>query len=240
MQDQIYDMLMKRDEITWQSLIYELVRSEQMNPWDIDVGLLARRYLETLKKMKEMNFFISGKVVLASAILLKIKSYKLVEEDISNLDSILFKNEREYDVDLTEEESYEEREDLKVDLVLKTPHSRKRKVGIDDLIGALEKALEVDKRRIVRKMREREIDVEIPEKKIDISKLIKNIFDRIKNVLSKKEVVMFSELIEDDKRENKIAIFVPLMYLSNQQKVDLNQREHFSDIEITLYESKDL
>ena len=240
MQDQIYDMLMKRDEITWQSLIYELVRSEQMNPWDIDVGLLARRYLETLKKMKEMNFFISGKVVLASAILLKIKSYKLVEEDISNLDSILFKNEREYDVDLTEEESYEEREDLKVDLVLKTPHSRKRKVGIDDLIGALEKALEVDKRRIVRKMREREIDVEIPEKKIDISKLIKNIFDRIKNVLSKKEVVMFSELIEDDKRENKIAIFVPLMYLSNQQKVDLNQKEHFSDIEITLYESKDL
>ena len=240
MQDQIYDMLMKRDEITWQSLIYELVRSEQMNPWDIDVGLLARRYLETLKKMKEMNFFISGKVVLASAILLKIKSYKLVEEDISNLDSILFKNEREYDVDLTEEESYEEREDLKVDLVLKTPHSRKRKVGIDDLIGALEKALEVDKRRIVRRMREREIDVEIPEKKVDISKLIKNIFDRIKNVLSKKEVVMFSELIEDDKRENKIAIFVPLMYLSNQQKVDLNQREHFSDIEITLYESKDL
>ena len=240
MQDQIYDMLMKRDEITWQSLIYELVRSEQMNPWDIDVGLLARRYLETLKKMKEMNFFISGKVVLASAILLKIKSYKLVEEDISNLDSILFKNEREYDVDLTEEESYEEREDLKVDLVLKTPHSRKRKVGIDDLIGALEKALEVDKRRIVRRMREREIDVEIPEKKVDISKLIKNIFDRIKNALSKKEVVMFSELIEDNKRENKIATFVPLIYLSNQQKVDLNQKEHFSDIEITLYESKDL
>jgi len=240
MQDQIYDMLMKRDEITWQSLIYELVRSEQMNPWDIDVGLLARRYLETLKKMKEMNFFISGKVVLASAILLKIKSYKLIEEDISKLDSILFKNEKEYDVDLTEEESYEEKEDLKVDLVLKTPHSRKRKVGIDDLIGALEKALEVDKRRIVRRMREREIDVEIPEKKVDISKLIKNIFDRIKNALSKKEVVMFSELIEDNKRENKIATFVPLIYLSNQQKVDLNQKEHFSDIEITLYESKDL
>lgn len=240
MQDQIYDMLMKRDEITWQSLIYELVRSEQMNPWDIDVGLLARRYLETLKKMKEMNFFISGKVVLASAILLKIKSYKLVEEDISNLDSILFKNENEYDVDLTEEETYEEKEDLKVDLVLKTPHSRKRKVGIDDLIGALEKALEVDKRRIVRRMREKEIDVEIPEKKIDISKLIKNIFDRIKNALSKKEVVMFSELVEDNKRENKIATFIPLIYLSNQQKVDLNQKEHFSDIEITLYESKDL
>ncbi len=240
MQDQIYDMLMKRDEITWQSLIYELVRSEQMNPWDIDVGLLARRYLETLKKMKEMNFFISGKVVLASAILLKIKSYKLVEEDISNLDSILFKNEKEYDVDLTEEETYEEKEDLKVDLVLKTPHSRKRKVGIDDLIGALEKALEVDKRRIVRRMREKEIDVEIPEKKIDISKLIKNIFDRIKNALSKKEVVMFSELVEDNKRENKIATFIPLIYLSNQQKVDLNQKEHFSDIEITLYESKDL
>ena len=127
-----------------------------------------------------------------------------------------------------------------MDLVLKTHHSRKRKVGVDDLISALEKALEVDKRRIVRRMREKEIDVEIPEKKIDISRLIKNIFDKIKNVLSKKEVVMFSELIEDDKRENKIAIFVPLMYLSNQQKVDLNQREHFSDIEITLYESKDL
>ena len=172
---------------------------------------------------------------MASAILLKIKSYKLIEEDISNLDSILFKNEGEYDVDLTEEENYEKREDIKVDLVLKTPHSRKRKVSVDDLIGALEKALEVDKKRIVRRMREKEIDLEIPEKKIDISKLIRNIFDKIKFMLSKKEVVMFSELIEENKRENKVAIFVPLLHLSNQQRVDLNQNEPFGDIEIKLY-----
>ena len=76
MQDRILEMLMHDDEITWQTIIYDLVKSEEMNPWDIDISKLSAKYLDTIKKMKQTNLFISGKVVLASAILLKIKSDK--------------------------------------------------------------------------------------------------------------------------------------------------------------------
>ena len=82
MQDKLFEMLMSKDEITWQSLIYELVKTEQMNPWDIDISLLARKYLEVIHKLREVNFFISGKILLASAILLRIKSNKLIDEDL--------------------------------------------------------------------------------------------------------------------------------------------------------------
>ena len=74
MQDRILDLILEQNEVTWQTIIYDLIRSEEMDPWDIDVSVLTARYIETIKKMKEMNFFISGKVLLAAALLVKIKS----------------------------------------------------------------------------------------------------------------------------------------------------------------------
>ena len=78
MQEQIYDMLLKESEVTWKDIIYNLVKTEQMNPWDVDLSKLTAKYIQTVKDMKEMNYQLSGKVLLASAVLLKIKSQRLV------------------------------------------------------------------------------------------------------------------------------------------------------------------
>ena len=148
MQDKVLDILMQDNEITWQNIIYELIKTEEMNPWDVDVTLLTQKYLETVKKLQETNFFLSGKVLLASAMLVRIKSTKLLEEDISNFDNILFHQDETFD-ELDDFVEFKER--LKVDvpgLGIKTPQSRKRRVSVKDLIGALERALEVNKRRI--------------------------------------------------------------------------------------------
>ena len=59
MHNELYDILMNRDEITWQTLIYDLIKSERMDPWDVDISLLTKRYLETLRLVKEANFLIS-------------------------------------------------------------------------------------------------------------------------------------------------------------------------------------
>ena len=72
----IFDMLFKEDEISWQAMIYSLIEEENMNPWDIDVSLIAKKFLQKLRQLKEMDFRISGKVILAAAILLKLKSNK--------------------------------------------------------------------------------------------------------------------------------------------------------------------
>jgi len=234
MQDQILEMLLNKDEITWQTLIYDLVKTEQMNPWDIDISLLSQKYLETVQKLQEMNFFISGKIILASSILLKIKSNKFLTENIADFDNLLFDNEAE---DL---EEFQEDKSIKLEtqprLTIKTPQARKRKVSIQDLVSALEKALEVDKKRKIRVIeRERnKVHMELPEKKVDISSLIKTVYGKIKGFFKTKESLTFKELTNSDKKEDKIYTIVPLLHLANQEKVNINQEHHFGEIDIKL------
>ncbi len=236
MQDQILDMLLKKDEITWQSLLYDLVKSEQMNPWDIDVSILANKYLETVRRLQKVNFFISGKVILASAILLKIKSNKLLTEHIAQFDNQLFQREEIEEIS-AELDEHSLAITSNPRLTIRTPIPRKRKVTIKDLIQALDKAMKVEKRRTYRKALLEEIpeQVKIPEKTIDISERIKELYTKIKDFFSlKKETLTFDRLIESDKREDKIFTFVPLLHLDNQRKIDMRQQEHFGEIRIGL------
>jgi chromatin segregation and condensation protein Rec8/ScpA/Scc1 (kleisin family) len=40
--EKIFEILFNKDEVTWQSLLYELVKTEQMDPWDINVSMLTK------------------------------------------------------------------------------------------------------------------------------------------------------------------------------------------------------
>ena len=233
-QDKLYEMLIQEDEITWQTIIYDLVKSEEMDPWDIDVSLLAKKYLETIKKLQEMNFNLSGKIVLASAILIKLKTRKLVEEDLARFENII--NPPEEIEEMYNDLDLSEISENRIIVIPKTPQPRRRKVSINDLVLALQKALDVNKRRVFRRMEDLASipEVQVPEKKVDISILIKDVYDKIVNffnLVGKK--LTFHEFIKSDRREDKIATFVPLLHLDNQRKIELNQKEHFGEIEIT-------
>src|SRR3989338_6506078 len=94
--DRIFSIIFsKSDEVTWQSIIFELVKSEQMDPWDVDISAITQKYIEMLRTLKEHDFSVSGKVLLAAAILLKMKSHKLVGEDLNELDRLLIGVEEE-------------------------------------------------------------------------------------------------------------------------------------------------
>jgi len=236
MHQEIYNMLIQKDEITWQAILMDLIKSEEMNPWDIDVSELSKLYLTKIKEMKEANLHISGKIVLASALLLRIKSNKLVNEEMFNFDSMLFK----------EEDTYEELENLmesaplpsssfRPKLTIKTPMPRKRKVTLNDLVSALNKALEVDKRRNIRKQLDEMVSVKLPEKKIDISQMIKDVYDKILTLFQAKEKIKFSALVNSDGREDKIMTFIPVLHLANQEKILIDQEQQFGEINIEMY-----
>ncbi|MEK6826739.1 MAG: segregation/condensation protein A [Nanoarchaeota archaeon] len=232
MHDKIYDMLMNENEITWQSIIYDLIKSEEMNPWDISISLLTEKYLKRVQELQEHNFFISGKVVLAASILLKIKSIKLVDENLAQFDSLLFNTEEDLLGDDLDNSRHPQEEIPK--LLIKTPQSRKRKINLNDLMEALQKALEVENRRTIRKLGERPIrEVEIPIKKIDISILMKNLYTKIKEFFKTHPKVTFTELLPSKEKIDKIYTFIPLLHLENQGKIDLCQEKQFSEIEIT-------
>ncbi len=233
--EQIFELLFEKDEVTWQSIMQELVKSEDMNPWDVNVSELTKKYIETIKKLKELDFRLSGKVLLAAAILLKIKSNKLVGEDIEYLDRLIQEQDQEELLDFEEDLEPRKQEDIPKNLIPRTPQPRKRKVSIYDLMGALERALEVKRRRVLKSIPP--MNVEIPEKKRDISDVIKEIYGKIKAFFweNKKNSLKFSKLIpEEATREDKIYTFVPLLHLTNQRKIDIFQQQHFGEIDIIL------
>lgn len=234
MQDRLLNMLMQENEITWQDIIYDLVKSEQMNPWDIDVSILSQKYLDTIKQLQEHNFFISGKIVLAAAILLKIKSTKLLTENLADFDAQLFQQNE----DLLDDGNYIDPVTHQPipDLLIKTPQARKRSIDLNDLMRALDRALRVDQKRLIRRRGERIMqEARLPENKIDITELIKSVYNKILGWFKKKEKLTFSELVGSDKKEEKVNTFIPLLYLANSHSVDLNQEVAFGEIEITKY-----
>lgn len=237
MQDRIYDILLKQDEITWQDILHDLIKKEQMDPWDVNISKLTERYIETVKTMQEMNYYISGKVLLACAFLLKIKSLRLVEEDLSNFDAFLFHKEEEFEDGFDIE--IQERQKVEIPpLGVRTPLARKRKVSVADLIGALEKALHVDTRRRLRLQRFLMINKpSLPGKKVDITKLIEELYNELSSIWEKKNPVVFEDIIAKKKRGEKVLTFLSLLSLYGQRRVSLEQEQHFGPIMISRFQA---
>ena len=142
-QEEIHGLLFG-EKLSWQSIIYDLINTEQLNPWDIDLTILAQKFLEKVRALEEANFFVSSKVLLAAALLLRMKSEILLEEDLKSLDEVLFgkKEEKKYAqerIDLDEEIP---------ELIAHTPLPRFKKVTLDELMKALGHAITTENRRI--------------------------------------------------------------------------------------------
>ncbi len=235
MQERLFEILFDKDEVTWQTMLYDLVRSEDMDPWDIDIFLLAQKFFDMVRTLKEMDFRIPGKILLAAAILLRIKSVQLLSKDLDAFDRLFAEPEDEEGLLDDMEDAYAgERERLKdADLIPRTPQPRKRKVSIFDLVDSLQKAMEVKKRRVMRSIPA--VEVEIPGKTVDISAIIKDVYGKIKTFFIKNPgKLTFKRLCPSDTREDKVYTFVPLLHLTNQRKIDLFQYQHFGQIEIAL------
>jgi len=229
-------MLLKKDELTWQDILYDLIKTERMDPWNIDVSKLSKKYLEIVRKLQETNFFISGKVILASAILLKIKSNKLLTENIVNFDNQLYRQDEEDDYteqldDLDFEQGSQPR------LTIKTPIARKRRVSLNDLVDALEKALDVDTKRKIRRQRYEysDEDLSMPVRKVDVGEKIKEVYSKITEYFKiKQSNLTFTQLLPSKSKEDKVFTFIPLLHLENQKKVGMHQKNSFDEIYISL------
>jgi segregation and condensation protein A len=231
-EDRIIQLIVEQKEISWKSIIFDLVKTEQMNPWDVDLSILSQKYIERLKQYHQIDLKISGKVVLAAAILLRIKSTKLVGEDLDEFDRLLAPEPTQEEIydsltqELTKGEIFEHPE-----LYPRTPQPRKRKVSVYDLVQALEKALEVKKRRIDRNVT---IQIAMPEKKWDIIAAIDGIYNKIKQIFLSGTKLTFKSLLPSETKHDKIYTFIPLLHLANQQKIELEQPETFGEINIKI------
>ncbi|MEK6825886.1 MAG: segregation/condensation protein A [Nanoarchaeota archaeon] len=232
-QEQIHGLLFS-DTLSWQSIIYDLINTEQLDPWDIDLAILSQKYLARIKNLEEENFFVSSKVLLAAALLLRMKSEILLHQDLPSLDAILYgeKKEKKY---------IQERIELEGEipsLIARTPLPRYKKVTLEELMNALGKAITTENRRIKRlviaRQQEFETALSLPKQRVNLKDQIAGIYRQLKEIFSKRETrLAFSELAGKT-TEEKVASFVPLLHLDNQQKIWLEQESHFEEIWILL------
>lgn len=233
-QEQIHGLLFS-NRLSWQSIIYDLINTEQLDPWDIDISLLAQKFLEKVRALEEANFFISSKVLLASSLLLRMKSEILLEQDLQSIDNILFgKKEKKEET----QKQFEFENENVPELILRTPLPRYKKVTLEELMQALGKAINTENRRIKRVILTRQHEFEtavcLPKPRINLNESMQEVHRKLKEIFkNRKEKIAFSEFAGKTKEE-KIFAFIPLLHLDYQQKVWLEQEGHCKEIWILL------
>ncbi|MEJ2267466.1 MAG: segregation/condensation protein A [Nanoarchaeota archaeon] len=166
-QEQIQKLLFNR-EIGWKEIIYDLINTEQLDPWDINILILTEKYVEKIEELEEADFFVSSKVLLAAALLLRIKSEILLNKYIKSIDEILFGEKEQPKQKIERIELDEEIPEL----IPRSPIPRLKKVTLKELIQSLNKAIATENRRIkktiLNKNALRETGISLPKKKFNI------------------------------------------------------------------------
>lgn len=237
-QEQIHDLLFSR-EIGWQDIIYDLINTEQLDPWDINITILTEKYLLKIQELEEADFFVSSKVLLAAALLLRIKSEILLNKYIKSIDEILFGKTEQKKQILERIELDEEIPEL----IPRSPIPRFKRVTLKELMDSLNKAIITENRRIKKEIINtnafRESGISLPKRKFSIKDKIReiygNLFSHFKQNKDKKKI-SFTEFMGSNKEERIIA-FSPLLHLETQKKVWLEQEKHFEEIHIWMRET---
>jgi segregation and condensation protein A len=235
---QMYNIITNKDP-GWQNIIYGLIASEQLDPWNIDISTLCRRYFEKIKELEQQNFHISSKLLLVAALLLRVKSEILLNKYIRDIDRVLF----------PQEEIKKLIERIEIDesqipiLSPKTPLPRFKKVTLQELISALDVAITTESRRInkelAKKQAERMSHVDIPKfRRVNIKERIRKFYARLLSAFKNKheELKLPYSYFTGNNKEEKIACFLPMLYLSNNGKIWIEQDRHYTEIYMYLYE----
>lgn len=233
--EEVYDLILKR-ELGWKDIILDLINTEQLDPWDVDLSILADRFFEKIEEYQKMDFFISSNVILAASLLLRLKSELILNKYMRGIDEILFGTS-----DKSEQKSSYERIELDEELpelVLKTPIPRYKRVTLNELIESLNKAIITENRRIkktiVNQNALRETGIILPQRKEGISDRMKKLQSRLlahfeANKSHKK--IPYDTFIGIEKIERALSFF-PLLQLEMNGRVWLDQENVFDEIDI--------
>ncbi len=199
---------------TWEGVLTQL--TSDMDPWNIDVSELARRYRSYLQALQDLSFEIPGRMVLTCSILLRMQSDELLAMEYrTDRDGLVADLE---DAIEQEEFAWEEPSDPEAFVlpVLRRPH---RQVTLSDLRTALASALKVSRRRAERLIDRVEEDEFDPFDKFEIggtdfTDRLQSLLTKIKGFLSGRRVLSFFRLLERGDAEERVERFFEILHLA--------------------------
>ena len=235
MQTQQLNIVQIAHQPEWKEMIFDIVRKEKMNPWDIDISGVTSNFMTEVKKKQKLNLKISANVVLAASILLRYKSdfFNLHERRDKELEGAVFIPDEIYIADPIPTLSAQVR-------------ITKRKVTLNELITAVEDIISKEKRKATKQQERTKIENIVPKGLLDIvmqspesfEKELERTFKRIKTDSNGESLSMFSNLIEEGTSEGVIATLLPVLHLANKKVISLWQEDIFGEIFINLLTDK--
>lgn len=215
----------------WKSLLIDLVKSNQMDPWGIDIIDLAEKYLKKVKELEGLNLRVPANCMLACAILLHLKAKKMVilpfeeEEELVNEANAAYKQERLFDDFIPE---------------LKNPRMmREGRVSLDELVSAIENLLDNQKKygnRFGKRLGGGDVAFHIPFSETDMQERQEKVYNKILQHKDSTGLCLFSHMTKELTPVEKIFHFVPLLFLANKGKVTAWQEEFWGEIFIAVNE----
>ena len=214
---------------TWRELLVELVESEKLDPWDIDIVKVVDSYVKAVRKMQVMDLHIPANIILAASILLRMKS------DTINMLQVDTMSEPDEEPQATR---------ILPDVPALMPRLRlqpRRKVTLNELMDALNDAIKINEQReFITRSRTEPISITIS--KDDIDEKVNVTYALVKNNADKEGMATFAALSKGFSSIEGILLnlFVPLLFLAQRGDVLLMQDEFFNEIFVKLCYGADL
>ena len=217
------------DQPAWKTILIELVKSEKMDPWNIDIIELAGKYLEKIGALGGTDLRIPANAILASAILLKFKSRIL---SIKPLDEEELAEALAMQKQLTPEQIAELEASLPE--LIGTRKLREGKVSLDELVSGIEKMLEQSKGRVDRRFIKMERpEFAIPFSNFSIDEKMGEIYTIIKEKSDSQGLLLFSALPHATIAET-VETFIACLFLTNNERINMFQEQFFGEIFLSL------
>ncbi|MGC8478824.1 MAG: segregation/condensation protein A [Candidatus Micrarchaeia archaeon] len=211
----------------WKDLLFELVESNRLDPWDIDIAVIADEYARAIKKMKVLDLHMPANIIFAASVLLRMKSETLqIFEDLDQIEG----NSEGDAVDLIPTAQPEV-----PGIIFKLRTQPKRKITLEELMDALEEAMKMQDKK---EKREEEYSTPLLIKisREDIGSRMRKIFDMIKLRMDAYKMVTFADLASQASGQGSVLldVFVPLLFLAHKDYIVLSQDNFFGEIFVRL------
>jgi len=203
---------------TWKEFLLELISSEQLNPWDIDLVDVAEKYLNAVRQLQALDLRIPANVILASSLLLRFKSEALSLEE----EPVVFEEAPEEFVPIQEE----------IPELMRRGIVRSRKMTLDELISAIDKVISDDFTRPIISKPAKLLNIVLPEQ--DMHDTIKKVYDKLLAKKDSANMLLFSDLLEEETNDNFVFYLLPVLHLMQDERVFLWQDEMFGEIFIRI------
>ena len=218
-------------------LLLHLIKTDEVDIYDISIEKITEQYLSFIKSMEEMNLNIASEYLVMAAELLEIKSKLLLpnkkdiddEEDEEDPRENLINRLVEYKKYKDMIDTFKFLENERKDIFTKEPINLSKyadikkenngDITLDDLLSALNNFLR-------RKEEEKPLQTKITKKELSVTQRT----NEIRNILKENKKISFFDLFDIRTREYIVVTFLSILEMAKHGEIVITQENNFNNI----------